>query len=537
MRHRKTARYTGSMDRWILAFIAAGLVGLGGLWMLFVVARTKQVAPGPDGKITLKHGLLFRGFGFLLFVGLLALLGVLAMIDARQEALPKTLLAVMAGAVALLGVIVLWDATQYALTIDSTGLHTVSPWRGPRFISWSDVDRVSFSELNMWFAVEPKSGPAFHVLAIVPGIQQFLASCEANLPTQKLLPAEVGYGWVWRKFPPVKHRDRVRKPWLKTLLVRTVAVVAGLAGLVGLLFTINGTILAAGETPIMRTYEFDRTADSGGQDEKQVVVLTYNIAKAFAHRSEMTFEEPKNVLATLDRLAAAIQLAKPDVVCLQEVMMEAGRLPVDQVEYLARACRLPHVAFGENYNWGLPGYRVVGGNAILSRTPLKPVKNLSLAGRKPFWSTNNNRRALFVESDIYGTTVLIGSVHNDSFDIANNERQAIQLLDFIGDRPCILAGDFNANPNTPPMQRFEESQKFEGRFFSRGDTPPDPNQPLTATKSVKDDPTVPKTYPSHAPDKHLDYVLGPKTWKHLETSVMRWLASDHLPVFSVFGTK
>ena len=36
---------------------------------------------------------------------------------------------------------------------------------------------------------------------------------------------------------------------------------------------------------------------------------------------------------------------------------------------------LQYWAFGENFNFGLPFYRVVGGNAILSRWPIEPVGN------------------------------------------------------------------------------------------------------------------------------------------------------------------
>jgi endonuclease/exonuclease/phosphatase family metal-dependent hydrolase len=109
---------------------------------------------------------------------------------------------------------------------------------------------------------------------------------------------------------------------------------------------------------------------------------------------------------------------------------------VDQLDELARGCGLPHRAFGENYNFGLPFCRVVGGNAVLSRTPLEPVGNPSLIGRKPFWETKNSRRALFVQTELRGQSVLLGSLHNDSYDRRTNAAQVRQLLDFIAARAC-----------------------------------------------------------------------------------------------------
>jgi endonuclease/exonuclease/phosphatase family metal-dependent hydrolase len=518
------------MDRWLLAFALAGLVGVGGFWLLFFVVRSKPVAPAADGSLTLRHSGLFRLYGFGLFIGLLATLGGLSLSfppDSRSQVVLTSILAVGS---ALLGIVMIWEATQFSCRIDGTGLHGVSPWRGKRDIPWTAIKQVSFSEVNMWFAVEPETGPPFHIMAIVPGANQFLASCEANLPHRKLLPAEVGYAWVWRPFPPVKDRDRVRQPrlmkWLRRIALTGVAIVLLAAGL----FVANGTVLAAGTTPVMREIKIESIAPRDRIGERQVVVMTYNIAKAFAHIDGVKFEEPARVMARLNKIAEAIQKLNPDVVCLQEVMTEAGTMPVDQVEYLARACRLPYTAFGENYNFGVPGYRVVGGNAILSRTPLTSVANIDLVGRKPFYRTHNSRRALFASTELHGQTLLIGSVHNDSYDPANNDRQAEQLLAFIGDRPCLLAGDFNANPNSPTMNRLHESGKFSGRFFDKAELPAG----IEPAAKVKDDPTIPKTFPSHAPDQHLDYILGPKAWEHQELTVMMWPASDHLPVFSVF---
>jgi endonuclease/exonuclease/phosphatase family metal-dependent hydrolase len=207
-------------------------------------------------------------------------------------------------------------------------------------------------------------------------------------------------------------------------------------------------------------------------------------------------------------MADAIRTANPDVVFLSEALTECGPCPVNQVEHLARACGLPFVATGENYNVGLPFYRVVGGNAILSRRMLRAEGNPSLAGRQPFFVTHNNRRALFTSLEIGDRRVWLGSLHNDSFDPANRAEQVRQILRYVDDRPCVLAGDFNAEPGSESIKLIQETKRFTGAF----DGPP--------------------TFPEKG--IRIDYVFGPAAWTHVETTVPAGDASDHRAVAATF---
>jgi endonuclease/exonuclease/phosphatase family metal-dependent hydrolase len=497
------------MDRWVLAFAVAGLVAVGGFWLLLATGRKAAVPTGPDGRLTLRHGTLFRAYACGLFLGLELLIGSLALFLPPASLLAAGMMVTAALIAGALGLVLIWDAYRFGLTVTSAGLETISPWRGPRMIPWAEVNRVSFSTANLWFAVEPKQGPPFHVLAVVPGIRQFLAACEANLPVETLLPAEAGYDWVWRKFPPVKDRPPRGPSRFRVWALRIGGALILLLALGLGLIAFNGLVLASRESVVIRDVAVNATAKGGG-GPNQVVVLTYNVAKAFAHRGGLSFEEPERVTKRLDQIATTIQITQPDLVCLSEVMTEAGPMPVDQVEYLAKAAKLKYVAFGENYNFGIPGFRVVGGNAILSRTPLTPVANFNLTGRKPFFVTSNNRRALFCETTVREQTVLVGSLHNDSFDPANNDAQVSQILAFVGDRPTILAGDFNATPETVAMRRIEESKRFSGEIDGK------------------------PSFPAHAPTKRIDYAFGPAEWTHNGTHVLLSAASDHRPVVALF---
>jgi endonuclease/exonuclease/phosphatase family metal-dependent hydrolase len=298
-----------------------------------------------------------------------------------------------------------------------------------------------------------------------------------------------------------------RRWWRIPLLILLVLVVVPL-----LLFTLNGTLLANGERAVVSSHSDIITPQVTTDDT--VTVVAYNVAKGFAPKSGLTFDTTENVKGRMGRMAEAVRAENPDLVFLSEVMTECTPCPVDQLDELARGIGLPHRAFGENYCFGLPFCRVVGGNAILSRTPLTPVANLSLSGRKPFWETKNSRRALFASTEIRGQAVLLGSLHDDSYDRKNNAVQVRELLAFIGDRPCVLAGDFNAKPTEAPIKLLAESGRFTGAF----DGPP--------------------TFPADAPNERIDFAFAPVEWEHVETRVIdEPRASDHRPVVAKFRVK
>jgi endonuclease/exonuclease/phosphatase family metal-dependent hydrolase len=273
-----------------------------------------------------------------------------------------------------------------------------------------------------------------------------------------------------------------------------------------LLFVVNGVLLAWDETPRTGTTNH---APAEEERPRQVKILAYNIAKGFVHNGGLRFEDRAVVAAHIRKVAAIINAERPDLVFLSEVVFECTPCPLNQVVELAEATGMHAWAFGENYNIGLPFYRAVGGNAILSRWPLESVTNMSLAGRRPFYVTFNNRRALWAAAHLGGERILLASLHNDSFSISNNLRQTKQLLAFAGDQPAILAGDFNAKPHERPIKLIQESG-FSGAFEGEN------------------------TFPARKPEKRIDFIFAPRNWRLLDHRVLDGDASDHRVVVSTF---
>jgi len=283
-----------------------------------------------------------------------------------------------------------------------------------------------------------------------------------------------------------------------------------LIGIPGLLFVLNGTLLGHGETPTLHVLADIPQRSFDDREPLTIKILAFNIAKCFVFKDGEGLEDVSTVRDRLARIAALIRAEDPDFVFLSETIVECGACPVDQVAALAQATEMHAFAFGENFNFGLPFFRVVGGNAILSRGPLETVANPSLAGRRPFYAVKNNRRVLWCAAQIAGRRLLLASIHTDSFDRVNNLRQTREILDFAGEQEAILAGDFNALPDWPSIELIRDSGRFSGAFDGA------------------------LTFPSDKPNRRIDFIFAPASWELIDEHVVEDDVSDHRAVVSTF---
>lgn len=281
--------------------------------------------------------------------------------------------------------------------------------------------------------------------------------------------------------------------------------------LAGLLLVLLGLFAWNGLAHDWRTPTIQRTsAPLVAPVGREFRVFAFNAAKCGFHHGGLDFAPVEEVRARLARIAQVITAERADLVCLSEVVFEAGPAPLDQVAYLAEAAGFARHVSAENYSFGLPGYRIRSGNALLARVELRAPEVLQLVGGTPFWSPTGNRRALLVELELDGDWLLCGALRNDSFDLASNLRQTRQLLAHVGARPALLAGDFNAEAHDASLQELATT----GRFT-----------PLVAT---------PSTWPAHAPTRRIDHVFAPADWTLLEHHVVATGVSDHLAVVATF---
>jgi len=314
--------------------------------------------------------------------------------------------------------------------------------------------------------------------------------------------------WFWRRrsWPREQRRKATR-----TLLLTSSIPVAIPVVLLALLF-INARFLGPGETPLC-----GRTSHPPAplvSDENGVIlkVMTYNIWMGGAYRGGWRFEKPQRVTERIEKIGELIRQQQPDIVFLQEIVIDSGPGSFNQVPVLAEKTGMHIWAFGQCINDGLPFYRMIEGNAILSSRPLEPLTNQDMAGDKAFYEIGcDDQSTLWCKADIGGQDILLASVHlnaNDFYEVSLP--QVEQLLDFAGDRPAIMAGDFNADPNELEIRRIVDTGKFAAKLDS------------------------PFTISSYDPHRTIDHIFVPGDWQLLEHRVIQTDLSDHLPVVATY---
>ena len=166
----------------------------------------------------------------------------------------------------------------------------------------------------------------------------------------------------------------------------------------------------------------------------------------------------------LQRIAAVIAKAQPDIVALQEVDFQCSRSgKVDQAEVLAQKLDMFY-SFASFMSFDDGQY----GMAILSKHPLLESQIYHLPdGAEP---------RSFLEIDIaVGQMMLrVVGVHLDWTDdqVRLNQLQALLKKIEPANTPYILAGDFNAEPSSAPIQYlldkgWKQMDKKEAKHIQR----------------------------------------------------------------------
>jgi len=228
-------------------------------------------------------------------------------------------------------------------------------------------------------------------------------------------------------------------------------------------------------------------------------VLSYNI-----HHAEGVDRK-----LDLERIAAVILSAEPDLVALQEVDRRVARSQsVDQPAELARLTKM-HVAFGGNIE--LQGGQY--GNAILSRFPIQSHRNVHL----PNFENGEQRGAIVATIAIPGLreSLLLLATH---LDHRRSDRERVASAEVLNrlvaeqpQRPALLAGDLNDVHGSSTLEEL-------GKQWAHS-TP----APL---------PTIPVTNPA----RQIDFVLfrPQPRWQVVEVQVLdESVASDHRPILAV----
>jgi len=270
-------------------------------------------------------------------------------------------------------------------------------------------------------------------------------------------------------------------------------------------------------------------------DGAQLRIGTYNVA----HGRGLAFStfaggEPAVRVARLREIGRLLKDARLDIVVLNEVDFRApwsGHL--NQAEFVAREAGLPHLLEQRNFEVCLPFYRASLGNAVLSRFPITGALPVAY----PTYSTWENVLAGKKSGAVCtielpeGRTIRLMPVHLEyrSESVCVESARLIEDVRRESDLPLVCAGDFNSTPVDFPHAHTDKDGQSAvsllldgGGFHSTPKGPPGPRD---------------FTFRATEPDRVIDWILVPPTWRITSRRVPAVMHSDHLPVIMTVETE
>jgi len=172
--------------------------------LLYWAAIRGRPKVDPQGGILLfRYSTASRGVAILLALCFALILFVAPFrIPVKDESDAEAMIGMVVVSVALAGPL-LWETMCFSVIVSPEGLDCRSPWRGKSFISWRDVEDVSYGAICKWFIIRTTDGRTFRVPFWVSGISEFLAKCEYHLGPSILRRAKTAYQEIGRRFPPL----------------------------------------------------------------------------------------------------------------------------------------------------------------------------------------------------------------------------------------------------------------------------------------------------------------------------------------------
>lgn len=233
--------------------------------------------------------------------------------------------------------------------------------------------------------------------------------------------------------------------------------------------------------------------------------VLYNIRYATGRKAH-GFMRPSQ--KNLDRIGAFLQDLEPDLVGLVEVDYGSYRMGRrNQVELLAESLGHYHsysCKYGKSSFWRHVPVVNRQGNAFLARDRIR---------NETFHFFDRGMKRLVIELELDHLVVYL--VHLSLGGRARH-RQLANLYDLVkrSDKPCIVAGDFNMLWGEREIDLF-----------------------LAATGLQNANREGLPTYPSHSPNRHLDFVLHSPEIDVCNVQVPQVLLSDHLPMVVDFDVQ
>lgn len=241
-----------------------------------------------------------------------------------------------------------------------------------------------------------------------------------------------------------------------------------------------------------------------------VRLLTWNVAHGRAEAFHQALLARNEVEGNLAKIAEVLRHERPDLVALQEADgPSAWSGGFDHVSTLARATGLSSHFHGDHNPFGLSGYDLSAGTALLSRFPMTDTLSEPFAAN---WRDTKGFVVATVEVPGTGRALDVVSVHLDFLNPGARRAQILALAEVLEgrDRPRVILGDLNCDAEGAT----EAFRLLEERL---GVVPYEPGleQP---------------TFPAASPSRRLDWILASPELEFVSYRPIEAYLSDHLGV-------
>jgi endonuclease/exonuclease/phosphatase family metal-dependent hydrolase len=248
-------------------------------------------------------------------------------------------------------------------------------------------------------------------------------------------------------------------------------------------------------------------------------LATYNIAhgRGPVYGQSNWGGDEKARAARLQAIGHYLNESGVDIAVLNEVDFNAAWSDgIDQAAVIAKAGGFAYVARQLNYKANIPFMSLAFGNAVISRYPIVAAERYAFTPLKWYEALlMGNHDALRSVVDVKGVAVELWALHLEYRDEATRI-EAVRAVLNEAKPNALLAGDLNSRPSNGGG-----TSAFDLLLAEPGIT------------TVPDRAGTEFTFPTHKPDRAIDWIIIPVGWQLQSGWVGSFDQSDHLPVHAV----
>ena len=150
-------------------------------WNLTALVPRRAVKAG-NVIAVLRYGRALRLFALTVALAIPTLLAILMLrtpwVDPQRLLLAGGTLTVLS----LLGGALLLEVERVVITVTDDGLIGDSPWRRRRELRWPEIERITYSGVNRWYAVVGRDGRTIRASAFLVGLPTLLQALQERVP-------------------------------------------------------------------------------------------------------------------------------------------------------------------------------------------------------------------------------------------------------------------------------------------------------------------------------------------------------------------